>query len=69
MRLLDETVYATAAEYLAEAKGDAERALVFAVADNMHRGYHRKPPASRMDWTPKPEQVPLDIATEAAPHG
>lgn len=69
MRLLDETVYATAAEYLAEARGDAEKALVLAVADNLHRGYHRKPPFRKTEWTPKPEHAPLDIAKEASPHG
>jgi hypothetical protein len=69
MRLLDETIYATAAEYLAEANGDAEKALVFAVADNLHRGYHRKPPRSKTPWTPKPEHAPLDIAAETSPHG
>jgi hypothetical protein len=69
MRLLDEVVYVTAAEYLAEAKGDAEKALVFAVADNLHRGYHRKAPFRKTDWTVKPEHEPLDIAAETSPHG
>jgi hypothetical protein len=69
MRVIDEIVVATAHQYLTEAQGDPETALIFAVADNMHRGYHRKPPRAQMSWEKTPVQQPLDVAREEAPHG
>jgi hypothetical protein len=67
--MIDQAIIDRAQAYLDANDGDALRALLVAVADNTQRSFHRLPPLTKMDWTPKIETAPLDIPPpeQAAP--